>query len=284
MIAAVRTRGHCNPGFDHHFFGSVLSAFAETVAGAGYEVMTLEQLSGGADYATRVARHAAAGVLVLGDGPNAEIDALLDANIPVVGVDFGRGRPGVTAVTAANAIGMRRVVEHLHLLGHQRIAYLGASHQTLVGVERFGGFCAALLDHHLELRHDWLLSAGFTFRDGYQATHELLRTSAGPPPTALAACSDQTALGAAQALGEHGLKVGSDMSLTGFDDSDAARYSSPPLTTVKQDPAVLGRAAASALLTRLTTKVPADAVYIAPIQLVIRSSTAPPTTRVPRNP
>jgi DNA-binding LacI/PurR family transcriptional regulator len=275
-IVAVRTRDHCHPGFEHQFFGAVLSSFVVAAAQAGYEVIALGHLPRGPEYATRAARHAAAGVLVLGDGHDAEIDGLLGVGIPVVGVDFGRGRSGVTAVTSANGDGMRRVVEHLRLLGHERIAYLGAARETLAGVDRFAGFCAALVDQRLEFRRDWLLPAGFTFDDGYRATHELLRRAADPLPTALAACSDQAALGAARALGECGLQVGGDVSLTGFDDSDAATRTVPPLTTVKQDPAALGRMAASALLARLTSNVPTDAVYIAPIELVTRASTAPP--------
>ena len=187
----------------------------------------------------------------------------------------------MTAVTSANGDGMRRVVEHLRLLGHERIAYLGPSRETLAGGDRFAGFCAALIDEQLEFRRDWLLRGGFTFDDGYRATHGLLRSSAEPLPTAIAACSDQAALGAARALGEYGLRVGADMSLTGFDDSDAATHTFPALTTVKQDPAALGRLAASALLARLTSNVPADAVYIAPIELVTRASTAAPAARAP---
>jgi LacI family transcriptional regulator len=100
-----------------------------------------------------------------------------------------------------------------------------------------------------------------------------------PAADGVVACSDQAALGAARALDEFGLRVGRDVSLTGFDDSDTARNAVPSLTTVKQDPAALGRLAASALLARLTSNVPADAVYVAPIELVIRSSTAPPAAR-----
>jgi hypothetical protein len=87
-IAAVCTRDHCDPGFGHEFFGAVFSASAVAVAEAGYEVMALGQLPGDSDYVRRAAKHAAAGVLVLGDGRDLEIDALLSGDLPVVGVHF----------------------------------------------------------------------------------------------------------------------------------------------------------------------------------------------------
>jgi len=64
-----------------------------------------------------------------------------------------------------------------------------------------------------------------------------------PPPTAVFCYNDMTAIGAAAALREAGLRVPEDVSLVGFDDIDWAAYSNPPLTTVRQPRRELGRRA-----------------------------------------
>ena len=53
--------------------------------------------------------------------------------------------------------------------------------------------------------------------------------------------NDQMALGLLAALHEEGLAVPDDVSVVGFDDLPEAPYFTPPLTTVRQDFAELGR-------------------------------------------
>ena len=65
---------------------------------------------------------------------------------------------------------------------------------------------------------------------------------------ALVACNDKTAIGAMQALQGVGLLVPEDISVIGFDDIDMARYTVPPLTTVRQGGVEMGRAAVDLLL------------------------------------
>jgi LacI family transcriptional regulator len=83
------------------------------------------------------------------------------------------------------------------------------------------------------------------------------------------------ALGLVRAAVEAGLSVPRDLSVVGFDDIQLAAHVNPPLTTVRQDKAGLGAAAAEALL-REIDGADAPAPVTLPVQLLVRGSTGPP--------
>ncbi len=64
----------------------------------------------------------------------------------------------------------------------------------------------------------------------FEAMHALL--AGGTRPRALICLNDRVALGAYQALAQHGLRVPEDVSVVSFDDSDLASWLRPALTSV----------------------------------------------------
>ncbi|HEY7200449.1 MAG TPA: substrate-binding domain-containing protein, partial [Candidatus Dormibacteraeota bacterium] len=99
------------------------------------------------------------------------------------------------------------------------------------------------------------------------------------PPTAIFAASDQMAFGVYEAARQRGLRVPDDVSVVGFDDLPQARWSSPPLTTVRQQLVQMGMLAARTVL-RLAhgEEIESPRVELA-TELVIRHSSAPPKGR-----
>ncbi len=71
--------------------------------------------------------------------------------------------------------------------------------------------------------------------------------------------NDQMALGLLRRLHEAGREVPRDISIVGFDDIPEAAYFSPPLTTVRQDFAELGRRCLRILLARIEGRRGGDA-------------------------
>ena len=96
-----------------------------------------------------------------------------------------------------------------------------------------------------------------------------------PRPTALLCMSDVLALGALAAAGELGLSVPGDVSIIGFDDTPAAQWATPGLTTIRQDLIEKGRRAGELALRLLDGSRPGPAETIG-VSLVERGSTAPP--------
>jgi DNA-binding LacI/PurR family transcriptional regulator len=94
-----------------------------------------------------------------------------------------------------------------------------------------------------------------------------------PRPTALLCLSDELALGAIRAASDLGLRVPHDVSVVGFDDTPAAQWADPPLTTIRQDLVEKGRVAAELALNLLDGARPPAPITL-PATLIERASTA----------
>ncbi|NUR25199.1 MAG: substrate-binding domain-containing protein, partial [Catenulispora sp.] len=99
--------------------------------------------------------------------------------------------------------------------------------------------------------------------------------AADPSVTAVFAANDHIALGVLLALHEAGRRVPEDVSVIGFDDIPEAAFFTPPLTTVRQDFAALGRRSMALLLDLIVGPAAAAPTgVVVPTELVVRRSTA----------
>ena len=96
-------------------------------------------------------------------------------------------------------------------------------------------------------------------------------------PTAVLCFSDAIAVRVVAQARARGLRVPEDLSVVGFDDAPMAARMTPALTTVRQDAAAKGRAAATALTGQLAHEPDFPDVLL-PTELVVRASTCPPPT------
>jgi DNA-binding LacI/PurR family transcriptional regulator len=88
---------------------------------------------------------------------------------------------------------------------------------------------------------------------------------------ALVCACDTIAIGAMRAAKDCGLRLPDDLAVTGFDDIPFAALANPPLTTVAQPAAEMGRLAVSMLLSAIATDVMPPSVRL-PVRLVVRES------------
>jgi LacI family transcriptional regulator len=118
--------------------------------------------------------------------------------------------------------------------------------------------------------------ANFEIEQGRRAARHLLDLH--DRPTAIFAFNDNIAIGVLQAARERNMRVPEDLSVIGFDDVEAAEIVTPPLTTVRQPLAEMGRMAVS-LLERLIEGQRIEALHVElRTQLVIRQTTGPAPT------
>ena len=193
----------------------------------------------------------------------------LPPGIPVVVVDSGAG-PGYTVVDTDQALGARQATEHLLSLGHRQVWHIAGPETSFSAAHRAASWRETLQAAGIAppplLRGDW------TAESGYQHGLTLGKRD---DVTAIFAANDEMALGAMRALHELGRRVPSDVIIVGFDDMDVAASFWPPLTTVRQDFAAVGRLSIQKLLAKVTDPAsPSDATVV-PTDLIIRKSTAP---------
>jgi DNA-binding LacI/PurR family transcriptional regulator len=89
---------------------------------------------------------------------------------------------------------------------------------------------------------------------------------------------DMMAITSLRALTEFNLRVPHDMSLAGFDDIDLCQFTNPPLTTMRQDSYLFGRAVVRRLLALIHEEPCEEDPIVLPARLIIRSSCGPLTS------
>lgn len=197
-------------------------------------------------------------------------------NVPTVVVDpAGVPAMDVPTIGATNWAGGLSATEHLLSLGHRKIGFIAGPRQLLCSRARQDGFRAGLEAAGLPLPPEYIRPGNFYHEAGFEGGAALLDLA--DPPTAIFASSDQMALGVYEAVRVRGLRVPDDISVVGFDDLPEARWSSPPLTTVRQPLAEMGLLAARTVL-RLARgeELESPRIELA-TELVVRDSTAATT-------
>ena len=121
-------------------------------------------------------------------------------------------------------------------------------------------------------------AADFTLQGGYAAAKQLL----GDPrsrPTAVFVASDEMAIGTILAARDLGLTVPDDISVIGVDDHELSEFFG--LSTIAQFPALQGRMAVDIVMDQLHPGHRDLALTNTPLpyELIVRSSTARPTSR-----
>lgn len=222
--------------------------------------------------------HAVRGIII--NPVNPELEGLVRLGrrgTPVVLLDRSRGDADLCAVTADNVCGGELAAAHLLELGHRRIVFLGGSITVdTITARRTGAdraCVAAGLDPAevlVDIRH---APAAI---DGPEAAVDHI-LALRPLPTAIICTNDTAAVGVLRGLRRAGVSVPARMSVIGYDDVHFASELSPPLTTVRQAKASLGRAAADLLLSEGDAGHRHQELVFMP-EIIVRASTGNPCT------
>src|SRR5260370_14323305 len=187
----------------------------------------------------------------------------------------------MSSVIVDNEIGGYMALEHLHSLGHRKIAFIRGP-KTLVdsaprwrGVRNCAKACGLELDSKLIVDLPESRDPASSFEAGYKLTEELIKQKR--PFTALVAFDDMTAFGAIRALTKGGIRVPDQCSVIGFDDVAASSLYTPPLTTIRQPMETMGTLAVNIVVDGINAvleKREVTAVHrkVAP-ELAVREST-----------
>ncbi len=195
-------------------------------------------------------------------------------------VAFGRSNPewDMPYVDVDGAAGLQMATEHVIGLGHRAIAILAWPETSRVGENRMEGYLAALDKAGIAPRAEWIARGEGNVSFGWQASRRWLQCPPGDRPTAIVALNDAMAIGAMRAAQECGLRVGTDVVITGFDDAPLVQYLTPALTSVHQPIWEVGQQVVRILVGILDGKLPADHQILLRPRLIVRGSTDPRST------
>lgn len=249
-------------------FATVIRAASVELEAADKQVVLM--LAGTAKSHARVERYIASGhvdgvMLISMHGADPLPAAITRMRVPVVSY----GRPAVPIdipfVDNDNVGGAEKAVSHLLESGRRRIATIAGPLDMIAGQDRLTGYRNVLRDSD---RRSIVAVGDFTRESGAIAMRQLLRDD--PSLDAVFVANDLMAVGALQALRQAGRTVPGDVAVVGFDDIEAAKYTDPPLTTMRH-PVADQAAAMVQLLLDLFQGGPSDPVIL-PTELVIRDS------------
>jgi len=175
----------------------------------------------------------------------------------------------IVSIGCDNFLGGKKITEYVITQGRTKFAFLGsASSHAPEFFDRYKGHCQALKDNNLVVDSNMQFNALYTEEAGYNAACELINN--GEKFDAICAACDLIAVGAIRALKEHGISIPEQVAVVGFDDIAIASFTSPSLTTVKQDTKIAGELLVNTLLESIEGKE--IVTTLIPPELVIRKS------------
>ena len=271
--------------FDTTLYGpaSTLFGIERAAREAGYFIsivslraITSKSVAEAFDY---LAEQSVDGVIVIAPQRNAvEAMTALPQDMPIVAVEGGQA-PDHPVVCVDQHAGAAAVTQHLLELGHETVWHVSGPSDWLEAEARMHAWQATLEAAGAPVPD--VVAGDWSPASGYAAGQHLIRRRAVlRDVTAVFVANDQMALGLLRAFREAGVDVPGDISVAGFDDIPEAEYFLPPLTTVRQDFAAVGRDSIAVLLDRIENG-PSDPArrVVAPATLVVRGSTAAPPTK-----
>ncbi|MDC9822530.1 LacI family DNA-binding transcriptional regulator [Devosia sp. ZB163] len=222
-------------------------------------------------------------VLLCIDNGEKLVELTRERQLPFVALALGKPDETVSAIGIDDYAGAQLAARHLAELGHRRFGVLALEldevHEGPVGEaqlaaatysttrERATGYLEELALYGVERDRIPVYETRST-RDSVRRGLDHILTGA-ERPTAILAMSDRVAMFAIEELAARGLRVPEDISIVGFDGVPEAATCIPPLTTVAQPIAEIGRRAVKAILEG-DGSVHRETL---PVELIVREST-----------
>lgn len=268
------TAGIVIPDIQNPLFGPIISGVESALADAGYSLLITDTRPDDRDSVSSITstlmdRRVDGLILATATRDDGTVQGLVERGFPAVLVNRKSEDLDVPHIVGDDLAGIGLVVNHLAELGHERIGHIAGPQTLSTGLDRATAFRTCMSDLGLDpsavLEADW-----YQVEPGYRTGSDLF--DAHPDLTALVAANDLLALGAYRAIRERGREVGSDVSVTGYNDMQLLDLMQPPLTSVRVPYREMGVGAARMLLSIIGTGVRPESVRLAPTLSVRASS------------
>ena len=263
------------------FFPELIQGFESVAIEHGYEIIVASSNydSSRMDQCVRrlIRRSVDAVAIMTSEFDPVIIKELTHLKVPTVFLDVGKLEKRVSNIRVDYSSGIREAVAHLLALGHTRVSFISGPRALKSARIRQAAFLSSMRESNIAEDPKLVVEGNHGIDGGLQAMRSLLRFHR--PPTAVLASNDLTAIGAMHAIRRAGLGIPEGISLIGFDDIEMARFTDPPLTTVRLSRAEIARAAFDALMAILRQEKSYETKVAT--HLVIRESTGPCTSQGP---
>ena len=268
-----------NGHFISGLYSSLLGGIASVLDPKGYNLVASTHLSTSA--ATELSRYE---MMIKAKSVDAFVVVRTQVHDPRVQLLHDRGIPFVTYgrcqlpfeylwVDTDNDGAFHILTQRLIAQGHRHIALLNGPEAFTFALLRQTGFERAMGEHQLPLDPAFIAHGDLTESGGFAHAKRLLALPVRP--TAFLCATDAMAIGCIAACRQAGLRVGKDVSVVGYGNTDAASYCEPPLTTIETRIHENGRHIGLLLMEKLSGEPATRDHYLEPVELVARASDGP---------
>ncbi len=262
------------------FFPELIQGFENIAVENGYEILissTNYDPTRMSHCIRRMLERKVEGVAIMTFGIEEPLlDQLAKRKVPLVFIDIGPDRPGVSVLKVDYHHGIRQAVQHLAALGHRHIAFVSGPKRLHSAQSRLAAFSKSMQECGISPEVSQIVEGDHTLEGGAVAMEKLLAQK--ELPTAIICSNDMTAIGVLHKLYRTGLRVPDDISVIGFDDIHIAEVMMPPLTTVQMSRLDIAKAAFGALRGHVETPelFQGRREFKIPTDLIVRESTSFP--------
>ncbi|OOF38549.1 transcriptional repressor PurR [Rodentibacter mrazii] len=203
------------------------------------------------------------GLLLMCGDSRFNADTELTISVPLVIMDWWFKELNADKILENSILGGYLATKTLIEAGHKDIGIITGNLKKSVAKNRLEGYKKALSEAEIPLNDDWIIESHFDFEGGSIGMQKLLATT--KRPTSVFCCSDTIAMGAYHIIQQQGLNIPQDISVIGYDDIELSQYLFPPLSTISQPKAELGKLAVELLLQRIKNpKEPYQTLTLSP--------------------
>ncbi len=270
------------PQIVHHFFSNVISGIITEAEKFGYSVMLFQsnecyesELKGTQTFKKTMID----GLIISLSDTTYNVDhltGLQDHKIPVVLIDKVTDLMNASKIVCDDYKGAYEATEHLIKIGKKNIAHITGSLTPMTTKERYRGYVDALKTYDLKIDENLLKYCDLVSeKESYSRTKDLLNYL--NPPDAIFCATDPTAIGAINAIKDHGLKIPEDVAVIGFSNWSMSSIIDPPLSSVMQPDYDMGQKAVRLVIDEINNlkddKPIKFKTHIMKTSLILREST-----------
>ncbi len=183
-----------------------------------------------------------------------QLSAMRRQSSPTVAFNQPAAAGLVSSVSVDNEAGCRLLASHLVDQGCRTAVFVGGVSSISTDQARYRGAAREMGGHGVAL--PYVEAGAFSYDAGYACAERIARLA----PDAVMVGSDEVAFGVIDGLESRGVRVPSDIAVTGFDGLPQASWAGIDLTTLVQPTELLARHAVELLVDAASAARPSDVV------------------------
>lgn len=255
---------------ENTFYSNLYRALLHRSAPEGMSVL-MEIVSPKAEYSCNMpnflVNRKVDGLIFMGEIDRRYMSTAAQSGLPFLLLDFYDDTIAADCVLSDNVSGEYQLTKHLIKSGRRNIAFVGSVWATSSIMDRYLGYCKALLRAGIEPRADWRIDD--RDKEGMFIPLELPKEM----PEAFVCSCDEVAFNLVEKLHREGYKVPQDVAVAGYDDFRFSTICRPPLSSYRVDVDAMAAAAVAQIRRKMAHRAPYAPTVMVPGALVLREST-----------